>query len=116
MRVSASFSVSLALAITSTTSGSSGADGDCVDAVFQPGVLRDPCSVEITNRTAPESFSLVFDTTAHGSFTADCIRDRAPVWADRVWNMARLGHYNSNYFFRVVPGKFVQFGTNGVPP
>ena len=46
---------------------------------------------------------------------ADCDRRRAPVQADRIYRLAKYGYYSQNYFFRVIPGKYIQFGTNGDP-
>jgi hypothetical protein len=53
-----------------------------------------------------------------GPFTATCFRELAPVWVDRIYNLAANGYYDENYFLRVVNTsrlKIVQFGTNGVP-
>ncbi|CAJ1968563.1 unnamed protein product [Cylindrotheca closterium] len=51
----------------------------------------------------------------YGTFVAHCERDRAPVHVDRVYNLARLGYYSDNYFFRVLPKFVAQFGTSGDP-
>ena len=56
--------------------------------------------------------------TNYGQFTATCERAAAPVWVDRVYNLARLGYYSDNYFLRVLNNKhlkIVQFGTGGDP-
>jgi cyclophilin family peptidyl-prolyl cis-trans isomerase len=53
-----------------------------------------------------------------GPFTATCFRELAPVWVDRIYNLAANGYYDENYFLRVVNTsrlKIVQFGTNGDP-
>lgn len=63
---------------------------------------------------APEHFQIFF-ATQYGEFTADCLRRRAPVWADRIYNLVANGYYDDNYMFRVLPGFVVQFGTAGVP-
>merc|ERR1712187_169914 len=65
-------------------------------------------------RRAPERFSVRFGTQ-YGSFAAHCVRARAPVWVDRVYNLAQNGYYTQNYMFRVLPGEYVQFGTAGNP-
>ena len=78
--------------------------------------LHDPCCDEM-RETAPEAFSMRFATN-YGSFVASCKRNRAPVWVDRVYNLARLGYYDHSFFFRVLNTsrlKIVQFGTNGDP-
>ena len=79
--------------------------------------LRDPCGGAMHTR-APDAFAMTFATNLYGSFTATCVRDRAPVWVDRVYNLARLGYYSDNYFLRVLNTshlKIIQFGTGGVP-
>ena len=64
--------------------------------------------------TAPQSFHISFRSN-YGEFTANCERDRAPVWVDRIYNLVLNGYYNNNYFFRVIDEFIVQFGTNGDP-
>jgi len=91
----------------------------CRPSRYDPTILRDPCALdedldEDGGRTVPERFSLVFPTQ-YGRFTARCVRSRAPVWADRVYRLAKSGYYDANYFFRVLPGRYAQFGTNGHP-
>lgn len=79
-------------------------------------VLRNPCSPEMRCR-APETFTLAFQTN-YGAFNATCVRARAPVWVDRVYNLARHGYYAGNLFFRVLDMprlKVAQFGTAGDP-
>lgn len=80
---------------------------------YNPAALLNPCSEDMRYE-APPLFTIVF-ATQYGKFAAQCERERAPVWADRVYNAARNGYYDENYFFRVIPGKFIQFGTNGNP-
>jgi len=56
--------------------------------------------------------------TNYGDFVATCERGRAPVWVDRIFNLARLGYYDANYFLRVLNTsrlQIVQFGTAGDP-
>lgn len=78
--------------------------------------LRDPCCYEMQQRS-PAVFTMRWETT-YGPFSATCERARAPVWVDRIWNLARLGYYDDNFFLRVIFSerlKIVQFGTNGDP-
>ena len=100
---------------TAAVSGAAAAvssDDVCVPSIFEPNILQDPCVME--QQPAPSHFALVFPTQ-YGTFTAQCVRERAPAWADRVYTLAQHGYYNDNYFFRVIPGKWIQFGTNGDP-
>jgi cyclophilin family peptidyl-prolyl cis-trans isomerase len=64
---------------------------------------------------SPESFSIEFQTNYKKSFEAKCLRERAPLHADRIFNLARFGYYSDNYFFRVLPNFVAQFGTGGDP-
>ena len=78
--------------------------------------VRDPCSAKMTRR-APERFRAVWDTN-YGAFETTCVRARAPVWVDRVFSLLASGHYDENYFLRVVKSRglsVVQFGTAGDP-
>lgn len=84
--------------------------------VMENEILQDTCGEEM-NKEAPEEFDLTFHTSK-GAFTASCQRSNFPSQVDRVFNLARLGYYSLNYFFRVVDNTnigIVQFGTPGVP-
>ena len=63
---------------------------------------------------APEVFHVRFDTTA-GSFVIEVHRDWSPHGADRFYKLVRDGYYNDSRFFRVVAGRWAQFGINGNP-
>ncbi|KAJ1615867.1 hypothetical protein T492DRAFT_83268 [Pavlovales sp. CCMP2436] len=78
--------------------------------------VRHPCSPEM-NRRAPETFAARF-STSYGPFTATCVRARAPVQADRFYNLVAHGYYDDNAFFRVLHTatlNITQFGTSGRP-
>jgi len=70
-------------------------------------VAADPCM-----EYAPDTFEAIFVTT-QGNFTISVTRDWAVNSADRLWSAMHCGHYSSDDFFWVVPGKFVQFGLSG---
>jgi len=63
---------------------------------------------------APAVFHVRCETTA-GNFTLEVHRDWSPHGADRFYELVREGYYNDTRFFRVVPGRWVQFGINGNP-
>jgi homoserine O-acetyltransferase len=63
---------------------------------------------------APEVFRVKFETTA-GSFVIEAHRDWSPHGADRFYELVRTRYYDNSRFFRVVPGRWVQFGINGNP-
>lgn len=63
---------------------------------------------------APAVYRVRIDTTA-GSFVIEAHRDWAPHGADRFYELIRDGYYNNSRFFRVVPGRWAQFGISGDP-
>lgn len=60
-------------------------------------------------RRAPELFRVKIETTA-GNLVIEVHRDWSPHGADRFYELVRDGYYNDSRFFRVVPGRWVQFG------
>jgi peptidyl-prolyl cis-trans isomerase A (cyclophilin A) len=66
------------------------------------------------HHTAPAIFRVKFETTA-GSFIIEAHRDWSPHGADRFYDLVRMRYYDDSRFFRVVPGRWVQFGINGDP-
>jgi cyclophilin family peptidyl-prolyl cis-trans isomerase len=65
-------------------------------------------------RTAPAKFLVRLDTS-RGEITIGVARAAAPLGADRFYNLVRLGYYDDSRFFRVVSGRWAQFGINGDP-
>lgn len=66
------------------------------------------------NETAPDLYKIQFATTA-GTFVVEVHRDWAPLGADRLYNLVKIGFFDDTGFFRVVPGFVVQFGIHGNP-
>jgi len=65
-------------------------------------------------RRAPATFRVRFETTA-GNFIIETHRDWSPHGADRFYELVRSGYYDDSRFFRVVPGRWAQFGISGNP-
>jgi peptidyl-prolyl cis-trans isomerase A (cyclophilin A) len=63
---------------------------------------------------APERSIVRLDTSA-GTVDIEVVRAWAPRGADRFVALARHGYYDETRFFRVRPGRWVQFGVNGDP-
>jgi peptidyl-prolyl cis-trans isomerase A (cyclophilin A) len=63
---------------------------------------------------APERFRVRLDTTK-GPIAIDCVRDWAPLGADRFYTLVTSGYFDDSAFFRVVAGKWAQFGISGRP-
>src|SRR5678816_1700943 len=63
---------------------------------------------------APEQCVVRLETNK-GNVDIEVTRAWAPIGADRFVNLVRHGYYNDNRFFRVAPGRWVQFGINGDP-
>jgi peptidyl-prolyl cis-trans isomerase A (cyclophilin A) len=67
-----------------------------------------------THHNAPQLFRVKFETTA-GSFLVEVHRDWSPHGSDRFYHLVRMKYYDDSRFFRVVPGRWVQFGISGNP-
>jgi peptidyl-prolyl cis-trans isomerase A (cyclophilin A) len=63
---------------------------------------------------APPVFRVRLDTTK-GPIVVEVHRDWAPHGADRFYELVTTGYYDDNRFFRVVAGRWAQFGINGDP-
>jgi peptidyl-prolyl cis-trans isomerase A (cyclophilin A) len=63
---------------------------------------------------APDVFRVKFETSA-GSFIIEAHRDWSPHGADRFYDLVRTKYYDDSRFFRVVAGRWAQFGINGDP-
>jgi peptidyl-prolyl cis-trans isomerase A (cyclophilin A) len=75
--------------------------------------LRNPESSRYA-RPAPALYRVKLETSK-GPILIDVHRDWAPHGADRFFHLVRAGYYDDNRFFRVVRGKWAQFGVNGDP-
>ena len=63
---------------------------------------------------APALFRVRMETTK-GDIVIEAHRDWSPNGADRFYNLVRFGYYDDTRFFRVVAGRWAQFGINGDP-
>jgi len=63
---------------------------------------------------APTSFRVRLDTTK-GVIVIEVHRDWAPRGADRFYELVQAGYYDDTRFFRVVKGRWAQFGISGDP-
>jgi homoserine O-acetyltransferase len=66
------------------------------------------------NRTAPSEYTVRLDTTK-GPIAIEVHRGWASHGADRFFNLVEAGYYDDNRLFRVVKGRWAQFGINGDP-
>ena len=66
------------------------------------------------NKSGPSQYRVRFTTSA-GPFTVEVKRSWAPNAADRLYNLVVHGYFDDQRFFRVIPGRLVQFGLHGVP-
>lgn len=66
------------------------------------------------HRRAPNLFDVRLETSK-GSILIEIHRDWAPHGADRFYNLVRAGYYDGDRFFRVIRGRWAQFGINGDP-
>jgi cyclophilin family peptidyl-prolyl cis-trans isomerase len=82
-------------------------------AVVPTKALLSPAASEM-NRRAPELYRVRLETSK-GPVMLEIHRDWSPHGADRFINLVRAGFYDDARFFRVIKGKWVQFGINGDP-
>jgi peptidyl-prolyl cis-trans isomerase A (cyclophilin A) len=64
------------------------------------------------NRRAPNLFDVRLETSK-GEIVIEVHRDWSPHGADRFYNLVRAGYYDDARFFRVIQGRWAQFGING---
>jgi peptidyl-prolyl cis-trans isomerase A (cyclophilin A) len=64
--------------------------------------------------TVPDTFRVAFETTK-GRFVVEAYRDWAPIGVKRFYELATMGAFNDNSFYRVIANFVVQFGTPGDP-
>ena len=88
-------------------------DGAAMARGPQGQALIDPASPE-ANRRAPDDFRVRLETT-RGPIVIEVHRAWAPHGADRFYNLVATGYYDDSRFFRVIEGKWAQFGINGHP-
>ena len=79
----------------------------------QRRLLLNPDAPEFT-QPAP-AVSVVRLETSKGNIDIEVTRAWSPLGADRFVNLVRYGYYDETRFFRVAPGRWVQFGVNGEP-
>jgi len=84
-------------------------NGACVDAAFNPALLNPA----LAGDHAPEKFKVKFSTTK-GDITVEVTRAWAPLGADRLFNLVKIGYYKDSAFFRV-DGSEAEFGISGTP-
>lgn len=88
-------------------------DGGLAQTAEPHLVLLDPDAPEMTRR-APDRFHVRLDTT-RGPIVLEVDRAWAPHGADRFYNLVRAGYYDDTRIWRVVAGRWAQFGINGDP-
>jgi cyclophilin family peptidyl-prolyl cis-trans isomerase len=76
-------------------------------ALHNPG---DP----LWGRPAPSVYRVRIETTK-GNVVLEVTRSLAPRGADRFYHLVECGFYDNSRFFRVIAGRFAQFGIAGDP-
>jgi cyclophilin family peptidyl-prolyl cis-trans isomerase len=75
--------------------------------------LHNPSDPSFT-AASPEIYRVLVDTTK-GQFVLEVTRALAPRGADRLFHLVRAGFYDDSRFYRVIAGRFAQFGIAGDP-
>jgi cyclophilin family peptidyl-prolyl cis-trans isomerase len=86
-------------------------------AVIACGPVRPPLGNPDSpryQRPAPPSYRVKL-TTTKGPILIDVHRDWGPHGADRFYQLVLARYYDDTRFFRVVRGRWAQFGINGDP-
>ncbi len=65
-------------------------------------------------RPSPPMYRVKLET-GKGPILIEVHRDWAPHGADRFYHLVQAGYYDDSRFFRVVKGRWAQFGINGNP-
>jgi peptidyl-prolyl cis-trans isomerase A (cyclophilin A) len=87
--------------------------GGCASPDPRRALLLKP-EAPAMNRHAPESFRVRVETS-RGPILLEVHRDWSPHGADRFYNLVWAGFYDEARFFRVIAGRWAQFGINGDP-
>lgn len=82
-------------------------------ARLKSSLLLNPNAPEL-NRRAANIFNVRLETSK-GDIIIEVHRDWAPHGADRFYNLVSAGYYDCARFFRVIEGRWAQFGINGDP-
>jgi homoserine O-acetyltransferase len=75
--------------------------------------LRDPKNA-LWSKPAPNVYRVRIDSNK-GPFVLEVTRALAPRGADRFYHLVETGFYDDSRFFRVIAGRFAQFGIPGHP-
>lgn len=104
-------SLSIAMIITSALPCGAAGQAPAARSDERAAALRDPAH-SLWDRPAPDSYRVRIETTK-GSFVLEATRALAPHGADRFYHLVETGFYDDSRFFRVIEGRFVQFGIAG---
>ncbi|HXW56138.1 MAG TPA: peptidylprolyl isomerase [Candidatus Cybelea sp.] len=77
------------------------------------GALRNPHD-PLWRRPGPRAYRVKIETTK-GDIVLEVTRSFAPRGADRFYHMVECGFYDNSRLFRVIAGRFAQFGIAGDP-
>ena len=87
--------------------------GQAPPAAERAAALRDPQHA-LWSRPAPDRYRVRIETTK-GMIVLEVTRALAPRGADRFHHLVETGFYDDSRFYRVIRGRFVQFGIAGSP-
>lgn len=76
-------------------------------------LLRDPAS-PVWTAPGPDEYRVRMETSK-GEVILSVTRSLAPNGADRFYHLVKAGFYDDSRFFRVISGRFAQFGIAGEP-
>ena len=80
--------------------------------LIEQGVTLDLMNTHLATERAPEKFRVKLVTTK-GDIVIECVRDWAPLAADRFYNLVKIDYFRDIYFNYVIDGFIAQFGIHG---
>jgi cyclophilin family peptidyl-prolyl cis-trans isomerase len=89
------------------------ASGQSTGPAERTRALHDPKD-PLWSRPSPDVYRVRIETTK-GKITLEVTRALAPRGADRFYHLVEVGLYNNSRFYRVIIGRFAQFGIAGDP-
>ena len=87
--------------------------GQVPSAGDRAAALRNPAHA-LWSSPVPESYRVQIDTTK-GKIVLEVTRSLAPRGADRFYHLVETGFFDDSRFYRVIRGRFAQFGIAGNP-
>lgn len=101
----------LFLPLSGCQSGEAGGEGEGGDVAADPRAA----AADHVDQTAPDSFTVAFETADARVFVVKAHRAWSPAGVDRFYTLVEKGYYERVPVYRVITRYMVEFGFTGVP-